>query len=84
MWQDPLSTESVEQNLKDAGCPAEFIRAFLEKYFQNTPEEQMRLLKEQRRKLLDQLHDSQRHLDCMDFLCYQIQKLQAKEGRQEA
>ena len=68
-----------------AGPPFHRIRrAFLEKYFQNTPEEQMRLLKEQRRKLLDQLHDSQRHLDCMDYLCYQIQKRQAKEGRQEA
>ena len=74
MWRDPLSAESVEQNLKDAGCPEKFIRSFLDRYANSTPAEQMRLLNEQRRKLLDQLHDSQRHLDCMDYLCYQIQK----------
>ena len=74
MWTDPLSAESVEQNLKDAGCPDTFIQSFLARYSTSTPGEQIRMLHEQRKKLLDQLHDSQRHLDCMDYLCYQIQK----------
>ena len=74
MWRDPLAPEAVEQNLKDAGCSRQFIASFLEQYSNSTPAEQLRLLNEQREKLLEQLHDSQRHLDCMDYLCFQIQK----------
>ena len=57
MWRDPLSAESVEQNLKDAGCPDTFVRAFLARYATSTPSEQMQMLNEQREKLLEQLHD---------------------------
>lgn len=78
MWNNPLSTESVEQNLKDAGCPRQFIESFLKQYSSSTPAEQLRLLERQRAKLLDQLHSSQRHLDCMDYLCYQIRRQESK------
>lgn len=78
MWHDPLSIESVEQNLKDAGCPDAFIRLFLDRYATSTPDEQMQMLLEQRKKLLERLHDSQKHLDCMDYLCYHIQKEKPK------
>ena len=81
MWNDPLSTQSVEQNLKDAGCPEQFIASFLAQYPCITPAEQLHLLEHQRVKLLDQLHDSQKHLDCMDYLCYQIRKQQSKTSK---
>ena len=80
MWRDPLSVESVEQNLRDAGCPETFVRSFLARYATSTPSEQMQMLHEQRERLLEQLHDSQKHLDCMDYLCYQIRK-QSRTGR---
>lgn len=81
VWFDPLSAESVEQNLKDAGCPDGFIQSFLARYSTSTPSEQMRMLNEQRKELLEQLHDSQKHLDCMDYLCYQIRKQSEAGGR---
>ena len=80
MWRDPLSAESGEQNLRDAGCPETFVRSFLARYATSTPSEQMQMLHEQRERLLEQLHDSQKHLDCMDYLCYQIRK-QSGTGR---
>lgn len=80
MCRDPLSAESVEQNLRDAGCPETFVRSFLARYATSTPSEQMQMLHEQRERLLEQLHDSQKHLDCMDYLCYQIRK-QSGTGR---
>ena len=74
MYPDPLSREAVEQNLREAGCPEGFIRAFLERYAVSTPGEQIRMLEEQRGELLARLHESQQHLDCMDYLCYQIRR----------
>ena len=74
MWKDPLSPESVEQNLKDAGCPGNFVERFLACYGDCTPEEQLQLLYEQRKELLRQVHDCQKKLDCLDYLRDQIRK----------
>lgn len=74
MWLHPLSAESVEENLKDAGCSDAFIQSFLAHYSTSTPSQQIQWLHGQRQKLLEQLHDSQKHLDRLDYLCYQIRK----------
>ena len=66
--------------MRDAGCPEAFIRSFLTRYSTSTPSEQIQMLNEQRGKLLEQLHNSQKHLDCMDYLCYQIQKRSGAGG----
>ena len=81
MWKDPLSPESVEQNLKDAGCPGNFVERFLACYGDCTPEEQLQLLYEQRKELLRQVHDSQKKMDCLDYLRDQIRKCDASREK---
>jgi len=68
--------EAVEQNLRDAGCPEEFIVTFMNMWQTGTPTEQLRLLSCQRCCLLDALHAEQKKLDCLDFLRYQVEKEQ--------
>lgn len=78
LWRDPLSPAAVEENLRDAGCPCAFVEKFLQCYGDCTPAEQLRLLERQRQALLDQIHESQKKLDCLDYLRYQIKK--SKDG----
>ena len=77
-----MDRDAVIQNLEDAGCSKEFIQQYLEtsKAADCTPG-QLRLLKCQRRELLDDLHDFQRKLDCLDYLRYQLQKRQKQERK---
>ncbi len=49
------------RNLRDAGCGEEGIRQFL------------RLLSAHRSALLERLHTSQRQIDCLDYLIYQME-----------
>lgn len=81
MWKDPLAPESVKQNLKDAGCPEKFVEQFLACYGDCTPEEQLRLLHSQRKRLLEQVHDCQKKLDCLDYLREQIRKREDGRGK---
>ncbi len=73
--------EAVEQNLRDAGCPDEFIVTFMRAWDTGTAEEQLRLLACQRCRLLDSVHAEQKKLDCLDYLRYQLQKAQKSQMR---
>ena len=65
------SGESAEErNLRDAGCSGEFIREFTELGRSGREAEQRRLLSKRRAELLDELHESQRRIDCLDYLIY--------------
>ena len=69
--------QAVLQNLQDAGCCDEVIRRYCELEAQSRPvnlirRDQKCLLQKQRKALLDDLHESQRRLDCLDFLLYQM------------
>ena len=79
------SKEAVVQNLKDAGCGQETIRRFLECFQQGGVQEQLRILSQQRSKLLKKLHTQQKQIDCLDYLVYQLEKAPAApaEGPQE-
>ncbi len=68
--------ETVEQNLRDAGCSDELIAAFLHAWKTGTAKEQLCLLAGQRRRLLENVHAEQRKLDCLDYLRYQLEKAQ--------
>lgn len=59
-----------ERNLRDAGCCDEFIREFTELGRGGREAEQRRLLAKRRAELLDELHESQRCIDCLDYLIY--------------
>ena len=62
------------QNLEDAGCTEEFIRRFLESRKEGNRDKQKRLLAGQRCRLLDDVHENQKRLDCLDYLIYEIKK----------
>ena len=57
-----------ERNLRDAGCCDE--REFTELGRGGREAEQRRLLSKRRAELLDELHESQRRIDCLDYLIY--------------
>ncbi len=61
---------AAERNLRDAGCSGEFIREFTELGRGGKEAEQCRMLAKRRAELLDELHESQRRIDCLDYLIY--------------
>ena len=63
--------EKTRQNLVDAGCSADFIKAYAAL---NKPSVQIRKLREHRRLLLSAIHDTQNKLDCLDYLIYTKRK----------
>ena len=60
------------RNLKDAGCGETDIQRFLQLGHEGKQREQLRLLSAHRAALLDQLHVSQRQIDCLDYLVFQM------------
>lgn len=69
-----IKQETIVQNLKDAGCTDDFVARFLQIMKRGSTVEQLRLLSNQRSRLLEQLHIEQKKLDCLDFLRYSLQK----------
>ncbi|HIR18297.1 MAG TPA: hypothetical protein IAD35_09625 [Candidatus Caccocola faecigallinarum] len=61
---------AAARNLKDAGCCDEFVVKFLELGRDGKEKEQGRMLSRHRAELLERLHESQRQIDCLDFLIY--------------
>lgn len=68
------SEESVIQNLKDAGCNSDIIEDFMKDMRENRKASGLKILAEHRRFLLNSLHESQKKIDNLDYLIYQIQK----------
>lgn len=59
----------TRQNLKAAGCSAKMIETFFS--YQET-EKKILLLERHRRKLLDDVHDKERKILCLDYLVDQM------------
>ena len=68
------SIESVEQNLKDAGCYSDMIEGCLKCLEKGQLREELRRLERYRRSLLEKLHVEQKKMDCLDYLIYKIRK----------
>lgn len=64
--------EAVSQNLKDAGCSVDTIKAFMEYYDTGNVREQLLLLERHREQLLSKVHKEERHISCLDYLVYQV------------
>ena len=58
------------RNLKDAGCSEADIERYLKLRAEGKELEQSRFLSAHRAKLLEQVHESQEKLDCLDYLIY--------------
>lgn len=62
------------QNLKDAGCPEDLIRQFMERYRSGKIKDGLRLLGQHRRALLDGIHAEERKINCLDYMVYHLEK----------
>jgi hypothetical protein len=65
---------TVVQNLIDAGCDENTIADFMQTIRQGKESEGLRILQLHRRFLLNQLHDEQKKIDCLDYLVYNMSK----------
>lgn len=68
--------EDIIQNLKDAGCSEQQMKDICSMYEDGRIQDMIRSLRCHRCRLMDQLHESQSKVDCLDFLVYQIEKEQ--------
>lgn len=75
-----MTARALLDNLADAGCGPEFAERFLALEHAGQHQEQLNLLSDHRRRLLDCLHREERRIDCLDYLVYQIEKRCAGES----
>ena len=68
------STQTILQNLKDAGCDPKTVEQFLLLRKAGDRKEQLKLLSIHRKQLLDKVHREEKRIDCLDYLVYQIKK----------
>ena len=65
------SKEAIIQNLKDAGCDPGTIDRYMECCACGETQKKNRILANHRQSLLDELHQCQKEIDCLDYLIYQ-------------
>lgn len=68
------SKEEIIQNLKDAGVDDEMIACYMECSLFGETKKQKTLLEKHRQELLEDLHQCQKEIDCLDYLIYQNKK----------
>ena len=66
----------ILQNLKDADCNSELIERFFMLDKNQRTFEQLKLLDEYRKKLVESLHQDQRKIDCLDYLIFNLKQKQ--------
>ncbi|MDE6608575.1 MAG: hypothetical protein K2K54_12610 [Lachnospiraceae bacterium] len=68
------STESIIQNLKDAGCDSDTIENFMADLQKGKEANGLKRLAVHRKNLLDSLHREQKCIDCLDYFVYQMKE----------
>lgn len=74
MENNTLIYEDIAQLLQDADCPDAFIQQFLAAMETESVTDQIRLLRTQRCRQLDRVHEEEKKLDCLDYLRYKLEK----------
>lgn len=69
----------IRRNLTDAGCEAAFIEEFLELEKGKKRREQYCLLSRHKASLLEELHQNQYKINCLDYLVYVMEKEEKEE-----
>ena len=64
----------LRQNLVDAGCGPDIVRQCMVLTRKQDQAELMRVLARHRRALLDALHQSEKRIDCLDYLLHKLEK----------
>lgn len=72
--------EKLQQNLEDAGCNSEIIEEFFALLEQNDIEKILILLAKHRKTLLEQMHQSQREVDILDYLIVDLERTNNQKG----
>ncbi|MBQ8092577.1 MAG: hypothetical protein IJ242_03270 [Clostridia bacterium] len=67
-------TEWLTQGLSDAGCSAKDASVICSLYEAGRYSEMLYQTKKQRSRLMDAMHESQRRVDCMDYLILRQKK----------
>ncbi|MCD7908931.1 MAG: hypothetical protein LUH04_14865 [Clostridium sp.] len=68
------SHDSVIQNLEDAGCDQETVAQFIELGMAGNWQNQLKLLEQHRKRLLEKVHKNEKRIDCLDYLVFQMNK----------
>lgn len=71
---DKFKIQELEQNLIDAGCAQTIIDEFLLLCGQGRVKDALRLLAKHRTELLTDLHNSQKKIDCLDYLIFNLKQ----------
>lgn len=66
--------ELLRQSLSDSGCTKEQIKQCVSWYREGNRETVTVLLRQQKQRLLEQMHRKQKQIDCLDYLTYQMEK----------
>lgn len=64
----------IRRNLSDAGCDSSLIEKFLCLEQDQNRKEQYRLLSRYKASLLEELHQEQYKIDCLDHMVYTMEK----------
>ena len=73
-----MNLKRLKQNLSDAGCCNEAAGDIIRMFENGNMEDALRIMKKDRCRLMDELHESGRKVDCLDFLI----RLAEKEMKQ--
>lgn len=73
-----ITEANIIQNLKDAGFSESQIEEFMGCAGKHEMDSGLKLLRQQRNVLLDELHEKQRMIECLDYLAYQLRKEEIK------
>jgi len=76
-----LIHEDVGQLLLEAGCTNEFTQQFLTAMETESVKSQLLLLRGQRSRQLERLHEEEQKLDRLDYLRYKLEKLLPTEKK---
>ena len=66
--------DKIIQNLKDADCNSDLIGKFFQYAENGKVSEQIKLLSIHRKTLLHKLHITQKQIDCLDYLIFNIER----------
>ena len=69
-----MDFERMKQNLSDAGCCEIVIGEITRLYESGRVQDALQKMKKDRCRLMDELHESGRKVDCLDFLIRQTEK----------
>ncbi len=72
------SKEAVIQNLRDAGCAQDIIECCIACMEQGKKKELLKQLEDHRTGLLHKVHEEEKHIDCLDYLVYQIRRCESE------